>query len=280
MGDEAALPSRRVFSSPPPRRWQSSRIAGSSRPSRARSLLQAAGGGARRQAQARPSAREQRPGDHERMRQEDADVYRSCAASAAAADYPSPHSPRASRRRRPGPRRLPRSAAWPNASGRGAHRRRHRRPCRRMSSPSPAALFPPAHPARSPATAPPPWRRRFQLGERHHLVHEADAARLLGAEALAGQRIAAHLADADGVAELRDDDRRRQPPAHLRDREQRIVGGDHHVAGGDDAGAAAEAAALHQRHRRHRQPVRAAAPPRRSRAKPPRSPQAIAAARR
>ena len=52
-------------------------------------------------------------------------------------------------------------------------------------------------------------------------MHEADAARILGAEAFAGQRVAAHLADADGVAKLRDDDRRRQAPPHFGDREQR-----------------------------------------------------------
>ena len=94
-----------------------------------------------------------------------------------------------------------------------------------------------------------------QLGQRHDLVREADAQRLGRAEALAGQRIAAQLAHADGVAELRKDDGRGQSPAHLGDREDGVVGGDHDIAGGDDAGAAAEAAALHQRDRRHGQPV-------------------------
>ena len=70
-----------------------------------------------------------------------------------------------------------------------------------------------------------------ELGELHHLVHQPDAARLLGAEALAGQRIAAHLAHADGIAELRNDDRRGEAPAYLGDREQRVVGRDHDVAG-------------------------------------------------
>ena len=97
--------------------------------------------------------------------------------------------------------------------------------------------------------------RAFQLRQRHHLMHQADAPCVIGAEALAGQRVAADLAHADGIAELRNDDRRRQAPAHLRDREQRVVGRDHHVAGRDHAGAAAKAAALHQRHRRDRQGI-------------------------
>src|SRR5262249_26070408 len=46
--------------------------------------------------------------------------------------------------------------------------------------------------------------RRLQLAERHDLVHEADAARLFGAEPLAGERVAAHLAHPDGIVELRD----------------------------------------------------------------------------
>ena len=72
---------------------------------------------------------------------------------------------------------------------------------------------------------------RFQLGERHDLVHQADAVRLLGVEAFAGQRVAAHLAQADGVVELRDDDGAGDADAHLGDREVGIVGGDHDVAG-------------------------------------------------
>ena len=181
----------------------------------------------------------------------------------------------------PGPPRLPRSAAWPHASAPAAHRPRRRRPCRRMSSPSPAALVSasasgPLASNCSTTLAP----AAFQLGQRHHLVHEADAAGIIRAKTLAGQRVAADLADADGVAELRDDDRRGQPPAHLGNREQRIVGRDHHVAGGDDAGAAAETAALHQRHRRNRQSCSAAAPLRRWPATPPRSLQAISAAPR
>ena len=91
-----------------------------------------------------------------------------------------------------------------------------------------------------------------KLGRRHHLVHETDAARFRSVEALAGQRIAAHLAHADGVVELRNDDRGGQPPAHFGDGENRVVGRDHHVAGGEEAGAAAETGALHQRDRRHR----------------------------
>ena len=97
--------------------------------------------------------------------------------------------------------------------------------------------------------------RRLQLRQRHHLMHQPDAPGLLRAKALAGQCVAADLADADGVAELRDDDGGRQAPAHFGDREQRIVGGNHDIAGGDHAGAAAEAAALHQRDRGDRQRI-------------------------
>jgi two-component sensor histidine kinase len=39
-----------------------------------------------------------------------------------------------------------------------------------------------------------------QFGERHHLVGDTNAARLLRAKTFAGQRIAADLADTDGVA--------------------------------------------------------------------------------
>jgi hypothetical protein len=39
-----------------------------------------------------------------------------------------------------------------------------------------------------------------QFGERHHLVGDTNAARLLRAKTLAGQRIAADLANTDGVA--------------------------------------------------------------------------------
>src|SRR6266851_8464639 len=52
----------------------------------------------------------------------------------------------------------------------------------------------------------------FQIGQRHHLVHETNAASILRAETLTGQRIAADLPHADGVAQLRDDDRGGQPP--------------------------------------------------------------------
>src|SRR5215813_6393776 len=78
----------------------------------------------------------------------------------------------------------------------------------------------------------------------YDLMHQTNALRLLGAESLARQGVAAQLSHRDGIAQLRDDDGSRQSPAHLRDREQGIVGGDHDIAGGNDASAAAEAAAL------------------------------------
>ena len=57
--------------------------------------------------------------------------------------------------------------------------------------------------------------RGFQLGKRHHLVHDADAPRLFGPEPLAGERVAAHLAEPDRVVELRDDDGGGEPPANF-----------------------------------------------------------------
>ena len=100
-----------------------------------------------------------------------------------------------------------------------------------------------------------PRAGRFQLGERHHLMHKPDTAGLLSPELFPGQRVTAHLAYTDGVGELRNDDRRGQAPTYLRYRENRIVGGDHHVAGGKNTGTASEAGALHQGHCRHRSKI-------------------------
>src|SRR5262245_42579436 len=89
----------------------------------------------------------------------------------------------------------------------------------------------------------------------YDLMHQTYALRLLGAEPLARQGVAAQLSHRDGIAQLWDDDGSRQSPAHLRDREQGIVGGDHDIAGGNDASAATEAAALDECDRRHGQTV-------------------------
>ena len=40
----------------------------------------------------------------------------------------------------------------------------------------------------------------FQLRQRYHLMHQTDAAGLLRIKTFAGQRVAANLPDADGVA--------------------------------------------------------------------------------
>ncbi len=97
--------------------------------------------------------------------------------------------------------------------------------------------------------------RRLELGARDDFVHEPDASRLLGAEPLAGERIAAQLTHADGVGELRNDDGRRQSPPHLGDREDRVIRRDRDIAGRDDAGPAAEAAAVNERHGGHRHAI-------------------------
>jgi hypothetical protein len=89
--------------------------------------------------------------------------------------------------------------------------------------------------------------RGRQLGQRDDLVHEADAFCLFGREALARERVAANLPDADCIVELRDDDAGHQSPARFRNREKRVVSGDYDVASCDDAGAAAKTCALHQR---------------------------------
>ena len=149
-----------------------------------------------------------------------------------------------------GERRL---AAWLSTSASNVARRSRPTP-----SAAPAPWSRPWPPARSRAPArPSPRRQPPARSSGTTWCTRPMRCASAGAEALAGQRVAAHLAHRDGVAELRQDDGRRQPPAHLGDGEDGVVGGDDDVAGRNDAGAAAEAAALHQRDRRHGQPVEA-----------------------
>src|SRR5690606_32312301 len=56
---------------------------------------------------------------------------------------------------------------------------------------------------------------RLELGRWDHFVDKADAPCFLGGEPFSRQRIAAKLAGADGVSQLRDDDGGREPPPNL-----------------------------------------------------------------
>ena len=81
-------------------------------------------------------------------------------------------------------------------------------------------------------------------------MDEADPARLLGAEALAGKKIAARLARADGAHDKGRDHGRDDAEADLGRAETRRVGGDGDVAGGDEAGPAAQRGAVDHGDRR------------------------------
>ena len=72
------------------------------------------------------------------------------------------------------------------------------------------------------------------------LVHDADAQRLRGRDALAGQAVAAEVAVAHGANEERRDAERRHPNPHLGDREERSLGRERHVAARRKRGAAAD----------------------------------------
>ena len=129
-------------------------------------------------------------------------------------------SPPASRRTRPGPRPLPPSGACGRGPRRGRRRSAGRSRPRRSASAVALVSAIAAGPFSQQAT------HHLLAGggkalRRHHLVDQADALRLGGAEPLAGERVAAQLPHRDGVAELGNDDGGRQPPAHLRDRERR-----------------------------------------------------------
>ena len=79
------------------------------------------------------------------------------------------------------------------------------------------------------------------------LVHEADAQRDLGREALAGDEVAPRRARADLRERERRDHRRHDPELHLAEGELRAGVGDHDVAARDQAAAAAERVPLHPR---------------------------------
>src|SRR5207248_10835759 len=77
------------------------------------------------------------------------------------------------------------------------------------------------------------------------LVHEADAQRRLGVEALAGDEIAARRAGTDLRERERRDHRGDDPELHLRERERRVTGRDCDVGRCDEARAAAERVTLY-----------------------------------
>ena len=89
---------------------------------------------------------------------------------------------------------------------------------------------------------------RFQFGARHHVVDQADALGLLGAEAAAGehqlhrvfQRQVAREPLQAAAAE------RREADARLGQRELRMVGRDREIARRDDLDAAAEREPVHR----------------------------------
>src|SRR5436190_18689194 len=81
-------------------------------------------------------------------------------------------------------------------------------------------------------------RRFLQVGDRHHLVHQADAQRLLGAELARGDHDLAREGGADELDELLHR-AGAVAEAHLcrRDAETRIVGGDADIAAAGDVQA-------------------------------------------
>src|SRR4051794_19054507 len=87
----------------------------------------------------------------------------------------------------------------------------------------------------------------LEVGQRNDLVRQPESAGFVGIEALAGQRIAAQLAYADSIRELRSDDRGVQSPAHLGDREHGVVGGEHDIAGRHHAGSSTKTTAMYER---------------------------------
>ena len=95
-------------------------------------------------------------------------------------------------------------------------------------------------------------RRVEVVGE---LVHEADAQRDLGAEALARHEVASRGPGADLRERERRDDRRHDAELHLAERELRARLRDDDVAAGDEAAAAAERVPLHARDDRCRAAV-------------------------
>src|ERR1051326_1809786 len=79
------------------------------------------------------------------------------------------------------------------------------------------------------------------------LVHEADAQRRLGVEALAGDEVAARRAGTDLRKRERRDHRGDDPELHLRERERRVTRRDCDVGRSDEARPAAERMTLYAR---------------------------------
>src|SRR5215472_12628107 len=98
----------------------------------------------------------------------------------------------------------------------------------------------------------------LQLGKRHDFVNEADAMRFGNGETLAGERIATHLAHANGVVELRDNNGAGNSNADLSNRKVRVVRGNHDITSRDKSSTATETDALYQcngRDRKHIEPL-------------------------
>src|SRR6516165_4398642 len=88
--------------------------------------------------------------------------------------------------------------------------------------------------------------RGLQVGERHDLMHEANAMRFSNLETFSSERVAPYLAHTDGIAELRDYDGSGHSDAHLGNRKNSVISGNHDVASSNHSGAATEAGALDQ----------------------------------
>src|SRR5258706_410999 len=91
------------------------------------------------------------------------------------------------------------------------------------------------------------FHRSVELGQRHALVHEAEALRLRRAQAFARQHVAPRLRLAERARDVRADHRGHQADSHFGQAELGLLGGDDQVARRNEPHAARERGALHAR---------------------------------